>query len=158
MGNIDPTAVTSTDCCLSCCPLMARLACSAAEICDAPEVCDAIKSDEMYAFPRLPPALLRINGIFDCNAASGWTVKATILDEPVAARALALTGNPPATNSLCAGDEILVPSQSRLVEDGVRSERGRIVADQTAVRKVETRPGGHLDESEVEAIDERIEK
>src|SRR6516225_6725272 len=93
-GGTDPIAVTRTDCCLAPCPLMARLDCSAAE------VCGATKSGDMYACARLPPALLRINGIFDCSAASGWTVKATIGAE---ARELALTGSPPATNSRCVG-------------------------------------------------------
>src|SRR6516164_11786778 len=73
---------------------MARLACNAVE------VCGATKSGDMYALARLPPALLRMNGMFDCSAASGWTVKATIGAE---ASELAVTGIPPATNSRCAG-------------------------------------------------------
>src|SRR4029077_14887518 len=56
-----------------------------------------------------------------------------------------------------AGDEILVPSQSRLVEDRVRSERGWLVANQAAIWEVETRSGGNLDQSEVKAVYERIE-
>src|SRR4029077_13276188 len=82
---------------------------SAAEDGAAPEPCDAINSGEMYAFVRLPPVSLRINGIsgmfgmFDCTATSGWTVNATIGVELVAARALALTGSPPAMNSRCVG-------------------------------------------------------
>jgi hypothetical protein len=38
--------------------------------------------------------------MFDCSAASGWTVKATIGAE---ASEPAVTGIPPATNSRCAG-------------------------------------------------------
>ena len=42
--------------------------------------------------------------MLDCSAASGWTVKATIRVEPVAASAFALTGSPPATNSRWFGE------------------------------------------------------
>ena len=38
--------------------------------------------------------------MFDCSAASGWTVKATIGAE---ASELAATGSPPAMNSRCIG-------------------------------------------------------
>src|SRR5947208_3521112 len=56
-----------------------------------------------------------------------------------------------------AGDEILIPSQSHLVKDRIRPERGRFVAGQPAVREVEARTGGHLDETEVEPVHQRIE-
>src|SRR5215470_8439345 len=79
-----PVPTATTDCWLPACPLIAMLACNvrdAAVVLASPKAVDGAVttySGEIEAFDRLPPAWLRMNGMFDCSAASGCTAKAKI--------------------------------------------------------------------------------
>src|SRR5262249_29864781 len=79
-----PVPTATADCWLPAWPLIAMLACSvraAAVGLASPKAVDGAVttySGEIEAFDRLPPAWLRMNGMFDCSAASGCTAKAKI--------------------------------------------------------------------------------
>src|SRR4029077_9913965 len=88
---------------------MAMLACrprarAAVETSPKPvEAGETRKNGDTEAFGTPPPAWLRTNGMADCNAASGWTLKANTRVCPVGALKAGLTGMPPKMKARSVG-------------------------------------------------------